>query len=209
MANSGPLTFAYLIDWMEGRLSAEEAQAVAEQVALAGEAVRADVAWLRAFLDASAGTVLAAPPAQVHALLARRFEAYARSRRGPGLLQRVVATLTFDSQLHPSAAGVRGASTQGLERQLVYSTDIANIVLNIQPRLYDRNLDVSGQVFPKEDAAPGSFTVQLLRDEDEIASVGTDDLGEFVLEAVPPAAYDLTLHAEQAGLLIVLVELHI
>src|SRR3954470_23139952 len=109
MANAGSLTFARLIDWVEGRLSAEEAHAVAEQVAAADAAVQADVGWLRAFLDASASIVLAAPPPQVHALLKRQFEAYARSRSQPGLLRQLVAALTFDSGLNPHLAGVRGA----------------------------------------------------------------------------------------------------
>ena len=41
------IAFSQLVDWVEGRLSEEEARAVEEQVAVADAATLADVAWLR------------------------------------------------------------------------------------------------------------------------------------------------------------------
>src|SRR3712207_8341585 len=64
---SGPrmkIDFARLADWVEGRLSEEEARAVKEQVAVADSATLADVAWLRKFARAAGGAALESPPAE-------------------------------------------------------------------------------------------------------------------------------------------------
>ena len=76
--------FARLLDWVEGRLSEQEARAVEEQVAAAGSTTRADVAWLRAFARISEDTVIASPPSRVRDALIERFEAYAEGKQQPG-----------------------------------------------------------------------------------------------------------------------------
>ena len=43
------LSFARLVDWVEGRLSDTETRAVADQVAQADAQLQATVRWLRAF----------------------------------------------------------------------------------------------------------------------------------------------------------------
>jgi len=139
--------FTRLVDWVEGRLSEEEARAVAEEVAAAGDAARADVAWLRAFARVSEDTVIASPPSRVRDALIERFDAYAAGKQHPGLLQRLVATLTFDSTLQP-APGLRAARAQEAQRQVVYSTDAADVALILRPRASDGLLDLYGQIMP-------------------------------------------------------------
>src|SRR5215211_2652447 len=156
------IDFSQLVEWVEGRLSEEEARAVDEQVAVADSATLADVAWLQKFIRATEGTVLESPPAEVRSTLVARFEAYAEGRRTPGLLKRVVATLAFDGGLRP-AAGLRAASAQGVRRQLIYSADALDIALNFWPRARDNNLDLEGQIFPRDDMEPEIFVVQLLQ----------------------------------------------
>src|SRR5919107_1587208 len=96
-SKSDDVEFVRLVDWVEARLSEQEARTVEEQVAAADSATRADVVWLRAFARISEHTVIASPPPEVRDALMERFEAYAEGKQQPNFLQRLVATLTFDS----------------------------------------------------------------------------------------------------------------
>jgi hypothetical protein len=201
------IDFSQLVEWVEGRLSEEEARAVDEQVAVADSATLADVAWLQKFVMATEGAVLESPPAEVRSTLVARFEAYAEGRRTPGLLERIVATLAFDSGLRP-AAGVRTASTQGVRRQLIYSSDALDVALNFWPRRRDNNLDLEGQVFPHDDVELESFIVQLLRGETQIAITATDQMGSFTFESILPGEYTVILCTDQIEVSITPVELN-
>lgn len=203
---SNEISFERLADWLEGRLSEEEAEAVAEQVARTDEATRAQLEWLRAFARVNEEVVLDAPPQEVRDELIRRFDAYAEDRRTPSLLQRLVATLSFDSGLQP-AFGVRSAAGHDEQRQLVYTTDAADIALNVRPRSSNGHLDLDGQVFPADDADPASFSVQLLSGADEVGLTTTDELGEFAFESVSPGAYQILVSGERVEILISSVEL--
>lgn len=200
------IDFSQLVDWMEGRLSEAEAHAVEEQVAVADSATLADVAWLYKFVSATEVTVLESPPPEVRSTLIARFEAYAEGRRTPGLLKRVVASLAVDSGLRP-AVGVRAAGAQGVRRQLIYTADAVDVALNFWPRDRDKNLDLEGQVFPRHEMELGSFSVQLLRDETELAITTTDDLGGFAFESMLPDVYTIILSTDQVEVSITSVEL--
>lgn len=208
MNERNEIDFARLADWAEGRLIEEEAQVVGEQVAKADEATRANAAWLRAFTQVSKDTVLASPPPEMREGLRTRFEAYAEERRQPGPLRRLVAGLTFDSGSRTALAGVRTAAMRGSQRQLVYSTDVADIALNIQKRSVDRNLDLSGQILPGDDLAPDSFSVQLLSGTKEIGITTTDELGEFAFQAIAPGKYEILLSSDEVEIIMSPIELH-
>lgn len=205
MTERNRISFERLVDWAEGRLTAEEARAVDEWVA-ADEANRERVAWLRAFARVNEGVVMEAPPQEVRSELMRRFDAYAEGCRTPGLRQRLVATLSFESGLQP-AFGARSASDQEDQKQLVYTTDAADIALNVRPRHRNGHVDVDGQVFPADDADPASFSVQLLSGADEVGLSTTDELGEFAFESVPSGAYQILVSGERVEILISSVEL--
>ena len=206
MPEPNRISFERLVDWVEGRLSEEESRAVEEQVAVADAATREQVEWLRAFARLNEAVVLDAPPQEVRDELIRRFDAYAEGRRRPSLLQRLVATLSFDSGLQP-AFGVRTTGGQGEQRQLVYTTDAADIALNVRPRPRNGHLDLDGQVFPADDADPASFSVQLLSGADEVGLSTTDELGEFAFQGVVPGAYQILVSGERVEILISSVEL--
>jgi hypothetical protein len=207
----GPLRkidFSQLVDWMDGRLSESEARAVEQQVAVADSATLADVAWLHKFIMATESTVLESPPAEVRSTLIARFKAHAEGRRQtPGLLKRIVATLAFDGGLRP-AAGVRAASAQRVRRQLIYSAEALDVALNFWPRARDKNLDLEGQVFPRNDMELEPFIVQVLRGETEFAMTATDDLGSFAFESVQPGVYTIILSTDQVEVSIAPVELN-
>ncbi|HZB08942.1 MAG TPA: hypothetical protein VE525_07515 [Rubrobacter sp.] len=202
------IAFSQLVEWVEGRLPEKEARAVEEQVAVADAATLADVAWLRKFVSATEASVLESPPPEVRSTLIARFRAPAEGRRTPGLLKRVVATLTFDGGLRP-AVGVRSAGTQGARRQLVYSVDDLDVALNFLPRARDKNFDLDGQVLPRDDVELGSFSVQLLQSETELGITATDDLGAFAFESIPSGVYEIILSTERVEVSIAPVELNV
>jgi hypothetical protein len=205
MPKSEDMMFARLLDWVEDRLSEEEARAIEEQVAAADSATRADVDWLRAFARISEETVIASPPPEVRDTLIERFEAYAEDKRQPGLLKRLVATLTFDSGLQP-ALGWR-ATTPGSQRQLAYSTDVADVTINVRRRHSDRLLDIRGRVLPVSGTYPGNFGVQLLEGSSEVATTATNDLGKFAFEAVSPGVYEIVASSDRVEISIPQVDL--
>jgi len=202
------IAFSQLVDWVEGRLPQKEAQAMEEQVEVADIATLADVAWLRKFVSATEDSVLESPPPEVRSTLIARFRAHAEGRRTPGLLKRVVATLTFDGGLRP-AVGVRSAGTQGARRQLVYSVDDLDVALNFLPRARDKNFDLDGQVLPRDDVELGSFSVQLLQSESELGITATDDLGAFAFESIPSGVYEIILSTDRVEVSIAPVELNV
>jgi hypothetical protein len=207
MAESQDVEFTRLVDWVEGRLSEGEARAVEEQVA-ADSAARADVAWLRAFARISEETVIASPPDEVREELIERFEAYAEGKQHPGLLRRLVATLTFDGNLRP-ALGLRAGAVPEPQRQLVYSTDAADVALHVRPRPHDGHFDLNGQIFPVNSADSGTFGVQLLEGASEVATTATNDLGEFKFEAVSPGVYEVLASNERVEIRIPHVALNL
>ncbi|MBD0353675.1 MAG: hypothetical protein ICV58_00660 [Rubrobacteraceae bacterium] len=206
MPNPEEVEFTRLLDWVEGRLSEQEARVVERQVAAAGSAPRADVAWMRAFARVSKDTVIAPPPSEVRDTLVERFETYAEGKQQPGFLERLVATLTFDSNLQP-ASGLRAASVSESQRQLVYSTDAADVAIIVRPRTRDGLLDVYGQILPSDSADSGVFGVQLLRGASEVATTATNDLGESTFEAVAPGVYEVLAGSDRVEIQLPEVEL--
>jgi hypothetical protein len=192
---------------VEGHLSEEEQRAAQEQIAVADSATLADVAWLRKFVRATECTVRESQPPEVEERLVAFFENYAKGRQTPGFLKWVVATLTFDGGLRP-AAGLRTASTQGVRSLLIYSTDALDVALSFWPRARDKNLDVRGQILPRDDMDLGSFSVQLLRGETGLAMIPTDDFGGFAFQSIPPGVYTVILSSDQVEVWITPVELN-
>ena len=206
MPKSADEVFARLADWVEGRLSEQEARAVEEQVAAADSATRADAAWLHAFAPISEDTVIAPLPPGVRDTLIEPFEAYAEGKARPGFLERLVATLRFDSDLQP-APGLRAASAVGSPRQLVYSTAAADVAIIVRPRTRDVLLDIYGQILPMESTESGIFGVQLLEGASEVATTATNELGEFKFEAVQPGVYEVLAGDDRVEIRVSQVEL--
>src|SRR5215217_1797487 len=205
MTDSDEVEFALLVDWVEGRLSEQEARIVEARVAADSEA-RADVAWLRAFTRISGDTVIASPPSDVRETLIERFEAYAEGKQHPGLLRRLAARLTFDSDMQP-ALGLRGVGVPETQRQFVYSTDVADVAMTVRQRVSDGLLALDGQIFPVDGTDLGTFGVQLLEGSSEVATTATSYLGTFSFEAVPPGTYQVLASNNQVEIQVPDVEL--
>ena len=207
MSKFGPLNFEQLVDWIEGRLSAEETAVIAAEVAQAGEETKRLISWIQLFHRASDEIVMPPLPPERRRLLQRRFEQFAEGRRRPGFLQRLVASLTFDSRQQLGLAGAREAAIQAEPRQLVYSTEIADIALNIQQEAAGV-FTIAGQVFPMSDeVSMDAFTIQLLQGITEFGMAMTDELGEFAFKGVSPGVYDIILSSERAEITVTSVDL--
>ncbi len=213
-------TFERMLDWLEGRLSTEDAATVAAQIDTAsqttvdGKSLQADADWIRAFLRVRSEIVLEAPPPQVRTRLTQEFAAYASQRSArheqdesqPSLFARIVATLTFDSGLQPMLSGARAAQTSAA-RQLIYTTPAAQIAVNVQPSARHMDFSLSGQILPTGDVQPNGFSIQLLQrlDDHNADSKGTttaDEFGEFAFDRVAPGEYRLVLTADPLAILI-------
>jgi hypothetical protein len=138
-----------------------------------------------------------------------KFAHFSRERSGPSLLERLVATLTFDSARGPALAGVRSVQTLGKQRQLIYETDLAEIALNIYPNSQDENLTLNGQIYPRTDLSPAGLSVQIVAPDgmEEIGLTTSDDLGEFTLEDIPAGRYEVLISS--GGFEISLPEIHL
>ncbi|MGF1471229.1 MAG: hypothetical protein ACFB50_05720 [Rubrobacteraceae bacterium] len=207
MTEQNDINFGRVMDWIEGRLSEEEAGIVEKEVAMAGEQARREVEWLRAFAGVSEKTVLEAPPPEVRETLNRRFASYAEENRAPGFFRRIMATLAFDSNTRPAVAGFRSA-TGPSSRQLVYDAQVAEIAINVRGRPGNGHVDIYGQIFPDVEESPDAFSVQLLKGTDEIGLTAADELGEFAFERVEQGTYEMVLSAAQIEFLITPVELY-
>jgi hypothetical protein len=200
------IDFETLADWADGRLPEEEARAMEERLADADEATRSEAEWLRAFSRASRDVVLEDLPAEQREELLGIFDCYTEGRRQPGPLRRIAATLTFGGGMQP-VAGVRSAASQESQGQLIYSTEVADIALNFIRRPQDGRLDLDGQVFPNDDAEPDAFAVQILSGTDEVATIATDELGEFAFRGIAPGEYQILVSSQEVEILISPVEL--
>ena len=204
MSKSEDKEFARLVDWVEGRVSEREARILEEQVA-SDATMQDNVTWLRAFALISEATVIASPPPKVRDILVDRFEEYAADKRRSGWLKRVVAALSFDSDLQP-ALGLRATGASESQRQLVYSSEVADVTINLRTRPHDGLADLYGQIFPVDGTDPGAFGAQLLNGASEAATTAANELGEFSFGALPPGTYEVLACSEQAEIRLTGVE---
>lgn len=188
---------AELLDWLEGRLASAKAEALLAQVET-DPALQKQVDWLRDFLQLSQTTLLASPPPEVRRAANAAFAAYAKTKRPSGFLHTLIATLTADNWQRPALAGVRNVSLRSEPRQLIYSSDLADVALNAHIQSGNGQIDLNGQIFLLDDSDPGDFIVQLLQDGLEYRLTACDPLGKFALTGLPAGTYELILSGDQA-----------
>ena len=181
---------ARLADWVEGRLSAEQAARVGAAVDADAELL-ASVAWLRDFSDTVAAVPLLTPPPLVAQRMRQYFDRWAQAR---SLLERPASfstsALIFDSRVDRPLVATRGEGDDSAYH-LAFCSDVADVVLDVRPRP-DHLFDLSGQVLPVEDAEP-VFEVTALGPGIRLRSVDGDELGRFALAEVPEQTIELRL----------------
>lgn len=200
--------FERLLNWVEGRLSVTEAEKLAAQLETAAGDTQALVAWLREFQRLNWKYLLVTPPDDLDEQLYSIFTRHSGAKQRFRFFQRLLATLTFDSYQHLTAAGVRGPAAANLERQLVYSTDLAEIALDLQWNAQEKSILVHGQVFPVDDADEEIYVVELQRDTTTMKMAPTDKLGKFAFASLTPGTYDMTLSGDQIEIALTSVDLH-
>jgi hypothetical protein len=179
------VTFADVVDWVDGMLDARAAAEV-EAAVTADPELAAAAAWLRSFRSATSGRRLESPPPEVRELLMRRFYLYRPPP--PTLRDRVRAAVAFDSAT-ATAFGVRSAAGV-TTRHLVLESPALDIALDLYPE--DRDIRIEGQLLPLDAAAPAIGTVRLSAAGD-LRVAGSDEAGRFALEPVRPGPARLTV----------------
>ncbi len=202
--------FARLLDWLEGQLPEEEARQVQNWLEQAGKDTREDLAWLQEFLDTADVARAPQPPPEVRAALLAEFKEFTSRVRAPSFLERMAATLSFDSGSQLAFAGARSGPALGKPRQLIYDSEIAEIAINIRADQESRTVTLSGQIYPKTDISPAGFSVQIL-EADGFTERGialSDDLGEFLLGEIPEGRYGLFLCSDTHEISLPEIHLH-
>ncbi len=199
------IPFETLADLVDGRLSESEAVEVRRRLANADSRTLEDLAWLEALTSICQTMSLEVPPEQVRTALCAHFRRWAESRRQPGLFERLVAQLTFDSRLQPALVGVRSSPSE--PGQLLYTTDRMDIELHLMPSGPDQ-VRILGQALPRDpELDVADCPVQLLAGEREIGLTSTNELGEFSFEAIPGSDYTLVLVSEEGEIELECVDL--
>ena len=128
-------------------------------------------------------------PSSLRRTLVDQFDVWAVDRRPARLGDRIKALLDVDLTTLPALAGTRGAGTD-TGRQLLFTSDIADIAINVRDAKVPAVLD--GQVLPVTDSSEAIY-VELVLDEQAIAEVAADETGSFLIEGVHPGHYTLVV----------------
>ena len=106
-------------------------------------------------------------------------------KHGPSLLRLIVASLTFDSLTNAPAFGLRSQTTAG--RQLIYSTETADIDVRVSPE--NDQWQIAGQLLGED--CPGGDVE--LEGDDFSAFAELNELCEFSFGSVPAGAYKISI----------------
>ncbi len=199
--------FEHLLNWVEGRLSAAEAKELEGQLDMTDDSTRTLIEWLQEFQRLSQSYVLVSPPESLDEPLYNIFTRHSKTEPHAGFFQQMMATLTFDSYQHLTAAGVRTPAASKLERQFVYSTDLAEIAIDLQWDAQEKRVHVNGQLFPLDGADETIYVVELQSNSKTVKMAPTDDLGKFAFPSLVPDTYDIIVSGEQNEIAITGVEL--
>lgn len=189
-----PISLEQLVDLAEGRLSAAEAETLRARL-VADASAAAELAWLQRVIGLMRSDDSEDPPLHVVNRALRLFRSQPAPAQ-PGLLQRVLAVLQFDSLTAQPAFGVRSGQT-GL-RQVLYQA--AGRDLDLRIVTVAAGWQVTGQVLGADE--PGEVE---LRGANGTAHTQLNEVSEFELAPVPAGVYRLTLR--QGELEIVIEEL--
>jgi hypothetical protein len=116
--------------------------------------------------------------------------------REPSFAERVMAVLSFDSLTAAPAFGLR-SQTSG-DRQLIYSTETADIELRVTPEN-----ELAGQIL----GATCEYGAVNLESESFSATARLNELCEFSFGSVPAGAYKISVHLP--GLLVDIPQLEL
>jgi hypothetical protein len=198
-------TFSELVDWLEGKLPAAEAARIAQAVQTDAQ-TQANVTWLRKFAELSDKIALAAPSPQVRNTLEARFAEHVAANRPPSFWQWLTATLSFDSRQQLATSGVRRGEFAPEKYQLMYVTDVADVVLHVEPQ--HKGINLYGQLLLNADGTElTGLGVQLVMAGVGAGLVEVDEVGEFAFVGINAGIYDLIISTPAGEILVEGIEI--
>ncbi len=178
-------SFATLLDWLEGRLDADEAAQVSIRVANGDRRIKATVHWLQGFLATARAFPAPEPPPVIRQNLRQHFLRWSRAQAAlrvrPDLVE---ASLLFDSRQDLALAGFRGGEDVTDAYHLAFTTDVADLVIDVRVTATGQ-VRLDGQVLPGDPAAAPVFAAEARGRGFRVRTVDGDELGRFTLAAVP------------------------
>lgn len=194
-----------VLDWAEGRLDAARAAPVERALAEGDRRVVGVVEWFAGFRVAARVT-LTDPPLSLHPRLEAVFERWkaAQARSRP---RHVRVRLVFDSRQDLALAGVRGADADDATVHLAYTSEQAEVVLDVE-RLDHRAVRVRGQVLRARSGPASGIAAEARGPSGVVSSSRGDALGRFELPRVPDDADELHLD-DRGSVLVVDLDLHL
>lgn len=184
--NSGRPSFTDLLDWVEGRLVPERADAVASYVAQGDPLTVESVEWIRDFLEDARSMPLAVPPPDLSARLRNVFVGLHSPDLDAGWSD---ASLLYDTRTGLAAAGVRSLDDDGVH--LAFDSDLGRFLLDATPA-GPGEVDIQGLIRLAEAGPDGVDVAFLQRGTLRRASRATTD-GRFDVRAVPVDVDELWL----------------
>jgi hypothetical protein len=179
------VSFATLLDLLEGRLDDAEASQVSARVANGDRRTQAAVHWLQGFLATARAFPAPEPPPIIRQNLRQHFvrwsKAQAALRAGPDAVD---ATLLFDSRQDLALAGFRGGEESDDAYHLAFTTDGADLVIDVR-RTTDSQVRLDGQVLLGDPAAAPVFAAEVTGPGFRMRTVDGDELGRFTVPEVP------------------------
>jgi hypothetical protein len=196
-----------LLQFLHGEILKEERAAVERHLAEGCRHCEEEQSWLAAVLDLTASDHSFEFSDDV---IDRTVERFTAAFPRPSLLDRVRASLTFDSyQMQPLLGLRNGPAAQGTpaERQMLFQTDSYNVDLRfeaVQVAQGDGDFEnLIGQILPATESQEFIvFTVRLIRDGVEVGQAVTNEHGMFKFNRIPSGVYRLQVAVPEGEILL-------
>ncbi|MBK9924835.1 MAG: hypothetical protein IPP66_06025 [Anaerolineales bacterium] len=185
------ISYETLLNYLENRLPAEERSMVDEHLTATCPQCDRRMSLVRKVLETVATDHTVAPPSHILQQAINRAKGQMKEA-SPKFLNRLVASLTFDSHTQLSFAATRGA---GRTHQMLFTTEQVDIDLQIKSSRNDHEL--RGQVLDTQHS--GGFLpafVSLQNNDGQQKATETDSLGQFAFHGVVSGTYDLVFDLE-------------
>jgi len=187
--------FERLIEYLDGRLSDEDARPVAEHLAEGCGRCDGDRRWYGLLASMKRVPEMVEPPEWVFRRALRLFENRPRAERTGMRALRAAARLIFDSFSQPAPAGARSGAAPS--RHLLYAVDDYSIDVRIAAS-GDAGVDLVGQVLSTSESGfdmVAGIAIDLAREGETISSAVTDEVGVFTIRRLGAGEYDLQIDA--------------
>ena len=194
--------FEQLIDYLDGRLVAATAEAVAAHLAAGCSDCAAARDWYESTAAMARSDQSVEPPQWV---VKRSIKIFDGTRVQGSLSKRlgnIIATLVYDSFARPSLAGARKA--EPTDHQLLYAADDYKIDLLLASTA--DGTAITGQILRESEylfESTAGIPLSLVVGEKLVHETNTNDVGEFTIPAIDAGRYDLRIEAGEVSITLV------